>query len=164
MRISSGTATLIGAGMAFVGVVVGTGLAQWGAAKLEDRRARTEIVVEMMRSNDREQMLKKLQILNDSGLLPDEDGRLRQAVGGAPVAAFESVEVKVPIAVRCIDPKDIPPELARPEISKDARRAALQVTAHAIRLRSQNEMLRAMLIACTDGLPGDAETAGGAKQ
>jgi len=106
MKISSATATLIGAALAFVGAVAGIGLAQWGAAKLEDRRDRTEIVLEMMRANDQEQMLRKLQVLVASGLLPDDDGRLGQAVAKAPVTAFGVAEV--PVATRPLKPEDVP--------------------------------------------------------
>jgi hypothetical protein len=106
MRISPTTVTLIVGTLAFIGVVAAPGIAQWGAATLEDRRARTEIVLEMMRSNDREQMLQKLQVLVASGLLPDDDGRLRQAVAKAPVTAFEVVEV--PVATHPLKPEDMP--------------------------------------------------------
>jgi len=105
MKISSANATLVAAALALVGVVASTALVQWESAKLEDRRARTEIVLEMMRSNDQKQMLQKLQILVASGLLPDEDRTLRHAVTQAPVNTFQ---VQVPVAVQPIKPSDIP--------------------------------------------------------
>lgn len=161
MKIDAGAATLIGAALAFLGAVAGTALAQWGAAKLEDRRARTEIVLEMMRSNDREQMVRKLQILTTSGLLPDEDGRLRQAISQAPVTAFKFQEVKVPVLVRCFDPAKIPAEL--PPIGKipeEAGRALNVAVARALELKNQNETMRRVLHACNDKLPAADEVFG----
>jgi hypothetical protein len=158
MKIDTATATLAVGTLAFLGTVTGTALAQWNAAKLEDRRARTEIVVEMMRSNNRDQMREKLQILTASGLLPDDNGRLQQAIGQAPVTAFKYQEVDIPILARCIKPSEIPPEL--PPIGKmpnDARRALLLTFARALELKAQNETMRAVLHACNDKLPSPDE-------
>lgn len=131
-----------------------SGLAQWGAAKLEDRRARTEIVLELMRANDREETLEKLRILNASGLLPDEDGRLIGAITKAPKVAFRIERVKIPVAVRCARAEDIPSELPplgeRPE---DTGQAVRKLAIRALELQNQNDLMRATLLACIDGLP-----------
>lgn len=142
-RINAATASLIGAALAFLGVVATSALAQWGAAKLEDRRARTELVLELMRTNNREETLQKLHILNASGLLPDEDGRLIRAVTEAPELAFRIQEVMIPIPVRCADPADIPAELPpRGRLSDNASEAVAAVGARALELKAQNELMR----------------------
>lgn len=160
IRISAGTASLIGAFVAFAGVIAASSLAQIGAARLEDRRARTEIVLEIMRTSNREGTLEKLHILSASGLLDDEGEELIQAVTEADELAFRIVEVPLAYAVQCVDPDDIPPDLPPlNNLANDANAALAQALVRAHELKLQNDRFRGILNACISAIPAEESAA-----
>lgn len=144
MNIKTSTATLIAGILAFCGIIV----SQWHLGILEDKRGRTEIVLEMMRADDQQGVIEKLRILEASGLMEGGSAELIEAISLAPPAAFGTV--RVPTPVPCIEADQISDEVPPigEKLSDDRDEAVRQLAANALKLRAQNKELRAVLTAC----------------
>jgi len=84
-----------------------TVIGQSYAVSIEDRRDRRDAVLEFMRSDNQEVILKKLRILNASGLLPDPSNILRDTLTDAALPAPPKA-IYLPSPVAYIEPEDIP--------------------------------------------------------
>lgn len=124
---------------AMLGILANTVVASLGqrhALQIEERRDRREIVLELLRQGDAERTVQKLRLLNDSGLLPDKDGRLALAVTESRIGA--------PCEVRLIGP---PPRI-KSQLTGQAQRDARVLAGQAVRLQQYAEGLRDVLETC----------------
>ena len=146
-KMSSPATALIVAMIAFSGALIGSAWAQYTAFVVEDRRAKSELLLELMRSGDRVATLEKLDILAASGLLGDDDENLIRAVTSAPDIAFRIREV--PIPTPCVDRAEIPPALPQMDtVPANAGAASGVLASRALELKAQNIELRGLLEGC----------------
>jgi hypothetical protein len=123
MKISAANATVVSATIALIGAISASALAQWSSIELENRRAKTEIVIELMKSNNKADMIEKIKILSATGLLFDENGVLLRAIEQAPSRTF--APIVTPVFAPCPRPEDVRPRPKKPtgKLPDDARSA-----------------------------------------
>ena len=112
------------------------------ALQLEEKRSQREVVLELMRSNNRQLMLQKLKILDATGLLPDEGNRLKNAVENSSLTT---------VIIPCGDlATRLPPEPPRigDRLTGNAQEDEKTVAASAVELRAYAEGLRTILESC----------------
>lgn len=113
-----------------------TVVAQHYALKIEDRRDRREIVLQLMREGDVQRTLQSLQLLNESGLLPDPDKRLQRAVAVGRVGP------------RCDATLAGPPPKIGNTLTGDARADVVITANQVIAYQRYTETLRTILESC----------------
>lgn len=115
------------------------------AVQLEEKRNQREVVLELMRSNNRQLMLEKLKILNSTGLLPDRDGSLRKAVEESALTT-----VVIPCGDLTTPLPEEPPRVGD-KLTGNAQKDVRTVAASAVLLRAYAQGLRTVLEGCMSG-------------
>jgi len=151
MKIDPQKAGLIAAFIGLVGTLSASVLAQWGNTVLEDKRNRAEILLDIIKTSDKKEALQKLRILKEAGLFPDKDGKLEGAIDGTDPLVFKADQVDIPIAIPCIDARDIPAKMPKigHQLNGDAVHDTSVLAQRILKLTSENEKMRALLAGCS---------------
>ena len=134
---------MLAAGLAVLANTIASSAGQRAALDLADKQDRREIALELMRSGSQEQAIKKLDILETSGLAVDSSGELRRAFSNT-----KSLFVSVPVAVSCVKLADIPLAPPATDITGNAASDVDALAATDLRLRAYSDKLRTLLVAC----------------
>ena len=141
MKLELNPTSIIVAIFAVLGVIGSALLAFYSSLYSDQQSSKTQVVLELMRSNNKEDTLEKLIILRDSGLLKDDDGRLLKAIKQAPSTVF----VNIPVPIACIRPDQIPAPLPEAEpLPKDMQQALATAVGRVGDLKYENDILRAL--------------------